>query len=170
MYNRHAVEARKKNRGSPADKPGRPKKLLPASSSGQGGVTDVVAPSGTQQQQQPRAQVAVLPRGHEYLANGTFRNVIPNSPTPSYLSSTTVFCGTILCHHRKPEAELGDYRVSSQQYVPEYKRVGNAVDEAKKGLLTVGGGAYVDPAVPASSKYNAFRPRHKEKELAKSTF
>ena len=178
MYNA-ALEARKQQERKQALVKGRARRtLLPASGlsspslpSAPDGTADgqVQAAAGRRSRQGGEPPTQPM-RGHEYLANGTFRNVQPVSPTPAYLSSTTVFCGTILCHHRKPERELGDYRVSSLQYEPEYRRVNRAIDEASRSMSSVGGGPYVDPAVPASNKYCAFRPRNKDKELAKSTF
>jgi hypothetical protein len=109
---------------------------------------------------------AALAFQKEYLANGTFRTVSKSSPTPSYLSSTTEFCRVIPSHHRKPELELGDFRVSSKKYVPEHKRIDETMKEHKRGLLGPDAGEYVDPALPASAAYDAFRPRNKSRELA----
>ena len=188
MYNRgvQAQNSRTKKTaemGNSQQKAGRSrKKLLPP------GVSLLpVSPPGRQSRLFDSTAHKAPARGHEYLANGTWRSVSKSSPTPAYLSSTTVFCSTIMCHHRKPEKELGDFRVSSLQYTPEYSRVEQAVQEQQRSLLSPvragpapffpvpcgvsqcstsldrvpvlaqGAGPYIDPALPSSTKYCAFR-------------
>eukprot|EP01052_Picozoa_sp_SAG31_P012119 SAG31_NODE_700_length_12734_cov_212.705105_5_plen_151_part_00 len=132
MFNRN-LEARKRNERAKSLETSRSRKrLLPAP--GPELKTDgEVALRPVEQPKTLRPSV----HDQEYLANGTFRTIQKKTPTPAYLSSTTVFCGTIMCHHRKPHKEIGDYRVTSLRYEPEYRRVAKAVHESSRGLLTV---------------------------------